>query len=381
MTDRVRLRVKGRFPERFVERALSQGVRFLEIERLGPRELRLTASSPDAAAVSALAEELGLALTVESREGWRAAAKKARRRATLLPGLALCALLVALFAGRVWIVDVVPLDGEQPPALGMALAASLRDMGVTPGASRASLDTALISARLLSEFDSLAYAGVRLRGARLTVEYKAEDPAPPVYRAEEAGSLFAARDAIVLSVEPLAGKACVQPGDTVKAGQTLISGEERAGAQETRPVRALGEVIGRVWFSAESAAPLTETLRQRTGRVRYASTLPLFGGRWALTEAADYAREDVETDVLPVGGLFLPIRIERRAMYEVTEREVPADRAALEEDLARQALTEARAQLPDGARERACWTETTEAEGLLTVAAYVEAAMNIATQN
>ncbi|MBO4299632.1 MAG: sporulation protein YqfD [Clostridia bacterium] len=381
MTDRVRLRVKGRFPERFVERALSRGVRFARIERLGPRELRLTASSPDAKAICALAAELGLELTEEGREGWRAAADALRRRVTLLPGLALCVALVALFAGRVWIVDITALDAPLPPEAEAALAVRLSEMGVRPGVSRSSLDAGLISARLLSEFESLSFAGVRLRGARLTVEYKTEDAAPPLYRADEAGSLYAARDAIVVSVRPLAGKALVKPGDVVRAGQRLISGEERTGAEATRAVRALGEVMGRVWFSGRSEAPLTETARERTGRVRYASALMLPGARFPLTEAEDFASQDVETDSLPVGGLFLPIRIERRALYETAERERDVDRDALAQALARQALSAARAGLPEGAVERACWTETTEAEGWLTVEAYVEAAMNIAVLN
>lgn len=378
MTDRVRLRVKGRFPERFIERALSRGVCFQEIERLGARELRIIASSPDAAKTAALAQELGLELTIEDRAGWREAAGRLKARITLLPGLLLCAALIGLFAGRVWIVDVAALDAPLPPDAEAALIDSLAGMGVYPGARRAAIDPPLVSAKLLSEFDQLSFAGVRLSGVHLTVEYNAADPAPEVYRANAAGSLFAARDAIVLSVEPLAGKARVKTGDAVTAGQLLISGEERVGAEETRPVRALGEVIGRVWFSGRSEAPLTETVRERTGRVHYASALALPFGQWALTEAEDFAHQDVETQSLPVGGLFLPIRVERRALWETAEREQAADRAALEEALVRQALESARARLPEGAVERACWTETSEAGGCLAVKAYVEAAMDIA---
>ena len=381
MTDRVRLRVEGRFPERFIERALARGVRFEAVERPGPRELLVTARTPDARLVMALARELGLTAAVESRRGWRAALAAALERRTLIAGLALCAALVWLFSARIWLVEVAALDEALPPEARAMLAERLDALGVRPGALRAAIDPAAVSAQLLSEFDRLAYAGLRLRGVRATVEYRLEDAPPAVYRPDEAGSLIAGRDAIVLSVQTLAGLACVRPGDVVRAGQLLISGEERAGAEETRPVRALGEVVGRVWFTGRCEGALRETVRERTGRVRWSSALRLLSWRWPLTEAEDFTSEDVETSVLPVGGLFLPMRIERRTLFEVSERAVPADRTAFARTLESRALAQARAKLPEGARETDRWTRTTERGGTMTAEAVVEAAMNIAVED
>ena len=378
MTDRVRLCVKGRFPERFIQRALSEGVRFETVRRTDTRELLVEAATPDARAVCALAERLGLQACVESREGWRWALQAALRRSTLLAGLMLCGALVMLFAAHVWFVDVTALDTPLPPAEEAALRLRLAEMGAWSGAWRSDIDPAFLSARLLSEFDGLTYAGARLRGVRLAVEYQTEDAPPPIYQADEARSLTAARDAVVLSVEALDGRACVKPGDTVRAGQLLISGEERAGADETRAVRAQGHVMGRVWFTARREGALMETVRTRTGGRRQAAALRLFGWRWPLTEAAEFACQDEETDILPIGGLYLPAVVERRTLREARESVVPADRGALEASLSREALDAAAAQLPEGAWESARWTQTREEDGVLVVEATVEAAMDIA---
>ena len=380
MTDRVEMVLAGRFPERFIERALEKGVRFETIRRTGVREVRLWVTGADEAAVAALAAELGLKIQTIRREGWPVRWRALRARSTLAAGLALCALLVWLFAGRVWRVDVTPLEGASPEA-GPALQAWLLEQGVRPLMSRAAVHPALLSAQLLGRFDNLTYAGVRLRGVLLTVEYGTEDAPPRVYRAGEAGSLVAARDAVVLRVEPLAGKACVKSGDAVKAGQLLVSGEERTGAETTHAVRALGQVIARVWFTGRCEAPLAERVRQRTGRVRYAAALKLFDWRWPLAEAEAFPCQDVETEYLPVCGLYLPVAIERRALCEVVEQDEPADRAALEQALTEQALGRARSQLPDGAQETASWTEVSESDGRLQAEAVIEAEMDIAIQN
>ena len=381
MTDRVTMTVSGRFPERFVERALARGARFDEIRRDSPRKLLVAASASDARTVAALAEELGLRARVIRRAGWPVWLDRAKARGTLAAGLLLGAALVTAFAGRVWRVDVTALEGALPPEDEARLADWLAEEGVRPLMRRGDVDPALLSARLLGEFDALSYAGVRLRGVRLTVEYRLADAAPEVYRPAEAGCLVASRDAIVLSVQPLAGKACVRPGDAVRAGQLLISGEERTGAETIRAVKALGVVSGRVWFEARRAAALTETVRRPTGRWRTASALRLFGWRLPLAGAEDFPCQDETVDFLPVGGLYLPAAIERRTLFEVIEEVRPADRADLAARLEREALEAARARLPQGAAERLFWTETEERDNTLSVRAVIEAEMDIAIQN
>ena len=381
MTDRVTMTVTGRFPERFVGRALARGVRFESIERAGPRKMRLAASAADARVIGALADELGLEARVTDRAGWPVWLARVKARGTLAAGLILCAALVAAFAGRVWRVDLAALDGALPPEGEARLAEWLESEGVRPLMSRNDVDPSLLSARILSAVDNLAYAGVRLKGVRLTVEYRLADAAPDVYRAEAAGCLIAARDAIVTGVEPLAGKACVRPGDAVRAGQLLISGEERIGAEATRAVKALGHVTGRVWFEARREGALVGTTRSRTGRVRTASALRLFSWRLPLTAAEAFACQDEETDFLPVGGLFLPVAIERRTLYEAVDETRPVDRGPLAARLGAEALDAAREGMPAGAVERLCWTEIEEKENALSVRAVIEAEMDIAVQN
>ena len=381
MTDRVSLTLTGRFPERFIQKALTRGARFASIRREGSRTLRLTASAADARIIEALAAELGLAVRESGRAGWPEWLKRLWARRTLAAGLLLCAALLWAFAGRVWRVEVTPLADPLPPEAEARLVRWLEDQGVKPLMRRSDVEPSLLSARILAEFEELAYAGVRLRGAHLSVEYSPEDAAPPVYRPEDAGGLYAARDAVVLSVEPLAGKACVKPGDAVRAGQLLVRGEERVGPEETRSVRALGRVTGRVWFEARREAPLTETARLRTGRVRTASALRLFSWRLPLMEAADFACQDEATEYLPVVGLYLPMAIERRTLREAAERLQPVDRGETKARLEAEALAAARKKLPPEATERLSWTETQEAEGRLIVRAVIEAEMDIAIQN
>lgn len=381
MTDRVRLRLKGRFPERFVEEALRAGIRFEKIERTGVREAVLTTGTSDARRVGDLAGQYGLELTLESRVGWRVTAEALLARGTLFFGLLLAMALVVLFSSRVWVIDLVAADEPLPAETEERMADALAGLGVTRAMSRLDVDSGLISASLLGEFPQLTYAGVRLHGVCLTVEYKTEDAAPPVYQPDDARDLVAARDAVIVSVEPLAGKACVQPGDTVRAGQLLIRGEEKTGAEETRRIRAMGQVTARVWFASRSSAPLQQTVRTRTGRTATSSVLRLLDWSVPLVESEGFSCQDVERDYLPVGGLYVPVMIERCVMHEVSQSTAPLDRAALEAELTGRAFEDALSQLPRDAQEYARWTKTSEKDGVLSVEAVIEARMDIAAEH
>lgn len=378
MADRVRLRLTGRMTERLIERARAQGAAFGRIERQDARCLRLETSTEGARLVCALAEQYGLSAEILSRSGWRSALAKIRARWTLAVSAVLAAACVYLFTARVWLIDVRPLGARLPPDEEARILETVNELGAYVSAKSGDIDAVFISNALLSRFDVLSYAGVKKRGVTLTVEYRLAHEAPDVYDASDARSLYALRDAVVLSVEPLAGQACVKPGDTVRAGQTLIRGEERVSIEQTRRIRAAGAVIGRVWLTNAKSAPLAETVVRRTGRVESRSALRLFSWTLDLKRAADFPSQEEETQLLPVGGLYLPLMIERHICYETESRRVEVDRAALEKTLTEAALAGARRLLPEGARERSFWTNVTAADGEMRAEAVVEAEMNIA---
>lgn len=378
MRDGVMLTLEGRFLERLLERALERGAVFKRIERVNERKLRLLMPESSARLVQALAREYGLTASEISRTGWPAVRRALRARWTLPVSLLAAAVLVVFLSGRIWRVDIKPLGEALPAEAQQRFSQTLSSLGACVGQVRSSLDCGAVSAELMSRFEELSYVSVKVRGVCLTAEYRLRREEPPVYEADEVCHLYALRDSVVVSVTPLAGKACVEPGDTVRAGQILIRGEERVSAEETRPVRAAGMVTGRVWTSCTESAPLQSNVTQRTGRRRVASALRLLGWSFDLTQARPFEQQEEIIERLPVGGLYLPLMIERHVFYETAQKSIEEDLADLEARLSQRALDRAREQMPGEADERAVWTQTILTEGVMSVEAVVEAEMNIA---
>lgn len=376
--DCVCVTLEGRFLERLIDRLLAEGTVFGRIERTEARVMTLWTNRMGAQRLVSLASEYGLKAEIAAQTGWPALYTAVRTRWTLAASLLLAAVLIVFLSGYVWRVELCPLGETLSLAETEALEQMLETWGVRPGAGKSDIDCAAISAQIMSRFEAMTYAAVKLRGICAAVEYRLGHDVPEVYDSEQTRSLYALRDAVIVSVMPLAGRACVKAGDTVCAGQQLIRGEERVSSEETQPVRAAGEVIGRVWTSCSRSAPLTEWVTQYTGRVRVSSALKLLCWSFDLTQAESFEQQEEAVEQLPVGGVYLPLMIERRIYSETEQHSEERDSLALEAALSDQALSEARALMPEGAAECRAWTQTAVSDGVMTVEAVVEAEMNIA---
>lgn len=344
MRGEVAVRVNCLLPERLLERALKRGARFDRVRAGGGRGLVVECDAASARILMEVCDRYRLDAKVLARRGRSALAAYARRRATLPVGLLVAAALCWLFLGRIWMVDIAFVGdaavlGDRP-----SLAQALSDAGVTPGMRR-DINLVALEQRLQAKASSYANIGARLHGVRLLVEAEPEIPSPPLYDVDAPRDLVADRDGIVLSAVARAGELCVQPGDAVHRGQLLIRGEEKAGAEETQPIAALGEVVVRAWFTGEATLPTVETQTFYTGRVSTASRLLTPWFSWPITGGAGFPDEVCTTQTLPIGGVFLPVAIERETRREVARRQAKRDEEALRAQLRALAMADATRRL------------------------------------
>ena len=382
MNRDVRLRVESPLPERLLQRALAQGAAFTRVQRLDSRALLIETDPRSAGIVLELCRRFSLPARVLERRGRTALGDFLRMRRTLFVGVALCALLCGLFLGRVWRVDV-RFTGDAA-ALGdrSRFVQALDALGVRPGVSR-NIDTALLSQELAAAAEGYSFVGARLQGVRLLVEAAPEAPAPKVYDVEFARDLYCARDGVVLSATAQRGALCVRPGDTVRRGQVLIRGEEMASKDETRPIGALGEVVVRAWVAGSAEVPMTTRAVRLTGKRAAASRLRLPWFEWPLSECEGFASQVAETEILPIGGLFLPLEIQRDTLRETRVEEIPIDRDAAEARAAALAMADASARLSAEGLENCeivkTWTRCENAgESALRCVAVLEITVNAA---
>lgn len=379
MNGDVQLQIEGLMLEKLIMRALHEGAVFRRLARKGPRIL-IAETDPDSAAIlTGLCEKFSIPCRLLTRRGKDAMVKRLKSRATLLAGMLTCMICMSLFFSRIWMVDIILTGEGNSDALRKALAA----LNVRPGMAADALDAALLEEQLAAASPDYSFIGIRRQGVRLLVEASSAVAAPELYNLSDSGDLVAACDGVVLSVNVLSGKACVRPGETVIRGQTLIQGTERVSKETNRDISALGTVIARTWHEGTASLNRRRTITVPTGRSSTSAALQLFSRSWPLTEGESYSSQDCLTEVLPIGGLFLPLEIRRTTAYETETRSIEIDEQTLREALARLACAAAGIQLnrshPESCDIADRWIEyTQDANGLVTARAVYEIHTDIA---
>lgn len=336
------LRVQASLPQRLVQEAERAGISLAEASCPDGERLVVRLSPSGARAFTALCERWSLPVEVVRVSGSGAILAYLKSRITLLAGVAVFLALTLLALGRVWRVDIQFTGSAADAGERAAIEEALSGLGIHPGMSARGVDPARLSESLSARLPGYSYVGAKRQGVRLLIEAAPEVDRPELYALDAPRDLYARQDGIVVSVNVRAGEPCVRPGDTVRRGQLLIRGEEKARDDGTRAIAALGEVVVRAWVEGEAALPEREVRVVPTGRESAASALTLFDLRLPLSAGEVYPEQRVDVERLPVGGLFLPMEILRETRREVRAQAEGVDGATLEARLAALARADAR---------------------------------------
>lgn len=363
----MRVRLQGRSLERLLHELQAHGVHPREVRREGLRTLTMRIERSDEREVRRACADAHVEVRQCTPLGLTRALMHLRRRAALPICAALCVLMLGMLGTRIWRIDV-----EAPShALRAQVEQALSALGAMPGAAKSGLDLRALESAVTADVPGVKFCQARVRGVTLTLTAQQVEPAPDTLSLYPPGGLYALCDAVVERVQVLAGRAVVQRGDTVRAGDLLISGEEQLSREDTAPVRALGIVTGRVWFEGRGEAALIEVALEPTGRQSLRRVMRLPGREIVLAKGREFALCRREVSEQPIGGLFVPVSIVTTRISELRERDIqrPMDEAkAIAQEKARQNAVK---KCPDNANIIDKWTEYSIIEGNMIEARYI----------
>ena len=334
----VRLEVSGAFPERFLNLCAQRGIVFWNVEWLEATRLRLTVTRQGSGPARALGDKVLCTVVPAEQSGVPFFLGRFRRRYALLVGLALSLTAVCVLSQFVLTIEV---EGNEAVSTAEILT-ELRRQGLRPGVYGPGLDEGTISSA----------AEVLVREAV---------PAPEVDDEEQVGSIVARSSGIVTHIEPLSGEALVAQGDTVLAGEVLISGAVTLDAPQYSElenlgqilVRAQGQVFARTWHTMTASIPLEAQVKSYTGEKASRWTLSILGHRIDFfgKSGISFPEYDKITDTwaltLP-GGREMPLALSRETCRAYTLAAAPVDADAAERLLEERLLEALRARLGDG---------------------------------
>lgn len=338
---KVRLRIEGLNLARLLSQTHEKGIALENVVRADAFTLRVTCAKKDERALMSLCAERGYACArVRALRAYRAALFL-RARPLMCAGLILT-LLLAITATRFVFRVRVTGAGEY---LG-EVNAFLRENDIRAGLLKRDVDIESLRQTLEWRFPRVAWVRVTLRGLTLHIQVDKGAPPPDMPYRERAGDVTAACDGVIARLSVYAGTARVKAGDVVKKGQVLIEGVERGANDTPVPARARGEAMARVWESAQASVPAFDLVSAPTGNSARRVVYGAPGIERARGESPDYLAYDLERDMLPLVGAFVPVWIYRETYIEVSVEKAPRDEAVCREEALRAAERMLRANNP-----------------------------------
>lgn len=279
-----------------------------------------------------LAQKRGDCLKILGKRGIYWMLPRLLRRPVLLLGAAVLTGLTLFLPSRILFVQV---EGNAAVPARQILEAAAQS-GLAFGTSRRQVRSEKVKNALLSKIPQLQWAGVNTSGCVATVSVRERTVLPPAQDPVGVSSLCAVRDGYIRSITATAGTALVQPGQTVQAGQVLISGYTDCGLR-LRGEQAKGEVFAQTQQELTAVLPAKWTLRGQSLAQRRSYSL-LIGknrinlwkdsGIWEDTCGRMYEEHYI---TLP-GGFRLPLAlcIQTRTTFALTSETIPEAQAGKE---------------------------------------------------
>lgn len=245
-----------------------------------------------------------------------------RKRKTLVMGLILLMLAAMLLPTRILFVRV---EGNHVIPSQRILEGA-EACGISFGASRQRVRSEKIKNAMLFEIPELQWVGINTSGCVATISVRERTEPEPQTERREVGSIVAERDGFLLSVIGTRGNLMVHAGQTVQAGDILISGYTDCGLT-IRAECAEGEFLAQTGRELKVKTPLLWTRQVPTGSEKKKLSI-VFGKKriyfWKDSGISDatcgrmYRKYDIS---LP-GGFLLPVSICMETYYEMTQEPV-----------------------------------------------------------
>lgn len=291
----MKVRIEGRGIERFFNIAAQRGIMIEKIEtkeipaaehdrydnRVEKNELEneerkqgktvcFQTSPKDFKRLKSIARKTNVLLRITEKHGFPFLLILGRRRSLWVGGLAAFFLLICLSSFYVWDIS---FEGNHR-FTDETLLHFMATVPVQCGMRKSRISCTELEKRIRNAFPEISWVSAELTGTRLTIHLRENNRILQArLEPESPCELTAGTDGTVTRIIVRNGKARVKVGDTVKAGDVLVSGElplydDSETLVKINKVHADAEVYARTVKTVTWKIPDTEEIRARTGKRR-----------------------------------------------------------------------------------------------------------------
>jgi len=269
-TGVIRVRISGACPERALNEMANRGFGFYAPRPVEGGILLWIPAGREQQVQMLCREQLLLCETVK-RRGAGETLRRTRRQQGLLCGLALVTALLLLSNTVILRFDVSGCGTVSPARVLQAL----RMEGVNIGTPTRDVSIRWLSPRTILRLPQVSWLSVNRKGSTAYIGVDERIEAPSVRDEELIMDVRSSLTGMVYSIDTYAGTPRVRAGDTVLAGDVLISARMESPFVGEWYVNPGGSVILDTWYTVKATLPARCATKAYTGRTKTAFSVIL----------------------------------------------------------------------------------------------------------
>ena len=310
------LDITGVFPERFLNLCAKENIMCWDLKRKN-EHLYCKVLKKDLKKVYEIIEKSQSQLISVKEKGVVSNIKRYRFKYGLFIGILLFFSLIFVMSQFVWDIEVF---GNERISTEKVLKI-LESENVKIGTYIKNIDLNDLKESVVLKSKEMSFVNINIKGTKISVEVKERINKPEIVPKDKPCDIIALRDGYILEVKGYEGVNLVKKGDSVVAGQVLISGTIE-GENSMRLVHSIGQIKARTYRRFEQTIPKKYFERIPTGKETNKYLLKLFGGkfRFYFNEKVPYKEYDLtekQKNLKIFGDFSLPFGIIKKNFKEV----------------------------------------------------------------
>lgn len=325
----VRIRVSGKYPERFLNICVKNDIELWKVERISDNEFVCFALLSNLKALKHSCTRSKCDLEILEKKGLLYLFKGLIKRKMFIAGLLFAIVLIYVLNLFIWRIQ---FSTEYPYDI-TKIEKVLEENKIKVGCLKNSVNVEQLQTEILAKCPELTWVNIEKKGMILNIKYAIGKVAPDVVDFASPCDIIAEKTGIIKSFNVRFGDSKIQVGDLVQKGDILVSGNTygiKTGAP-IEQVHAVADIYANTWYDVKCLVENVKYQYTKSGKfVKIRGVGGVFGNVDLFGEKQNFGNSVDEIDEKAVYIPFTKIKLV--SVYTKTVFEVVRTEQALSDE-------------------------------------------------
>lgn len=250
--------------ERFLSALSRSGIRYWSLKSKSPGTAQFCIYRRNFKSLVPIRRQSHSHIHIIRRSGVPHLLRNYKKRLGIAVGAVIFIITFFIFSFFIWRIEV---SGCKSTTVYEVLE-SLEQLGFSKGSIKSSFVIREIENEFLKNNSKYSWISINIKGTTAYIEVNEAVPKPDIIDTSEPCSIYAARDGVIASVTSFMGYSVVSPGDTVTAGDLVVSGNYTDKYGVEYKLHSYAKVMAYTVHANTVTVPYTEKVHVPTGKVK-----------------------------------------------------------------------------------------------------------------